>query len=81
MYLKVTFFVGTNVLWIGTKTQNLYAQTVLLACSLHNIYLEEYTCLSENNWSSHSQIKIAKYNTRKIIIIPKITKKCTCTCK
>ena len=50
------------------KRKILYTQTiVLLACSLLNI-------IQLNDWSSHSQVKLAKFNTCKMIIIPKSQK-------
>ena len=46
------------------KRKILYTQTkVLLACSLQL-----------NDWSSHSRVKTAKFNTNKMIIIPKSPK-------
>ena len=37
--------------------------------------LVAFSTLQLNDWSSHSQVKIAKFNTCKVIIIPKLRKK------
>ena len=71
MYLKVTIF-----LWVLKIIFANWPKNAKFCTRKHRFYLlVAFSTLQLNDWSSHSQVKIAKFNTYKVIIIPKLQKK------